>query len=109
MTTAKYTIVGAQVSLDIQPMNEGQPVDPKLVADLTGFLAVMEKAGIYQQGHVFSRVLATFLEEVDGFLDDQRARQEPDLTEEGDEFVEEHLPPGVKANLRKVGEYFRKK
>jgi hypothetical protein len=44
------------------------------------------------------------VEEFDTYLDDRRIAREDDVVGEMEEFMNQHLPPEVKRNLKKLGE-----
>ncbi len=69
---------------------------------------MMQKASFCGKDEEFSRCLSSFLEEVDEYLDAGRmSRDDPMDTEivgEMEEFMNQHLPKGLRETLRKLGE-----
>lgn len=68
---------------------------------------MMEKASFCGKDSEFSSCLASFLEAVDDYLDDQRIQRDEPMTKEVREkmetFVLAHLPKAVQKNFRKLG------
>ena len=109
----KHCIGGASVSVEIQPISEDAPTNPRLAADIQSFLSMLEKADFCGKDLQFSTCLAGFLDEVDNYLDDNRLRTALELGEdlpmdegtvrEMEEFMDNHLPASVRRNLKKLG------
>jgi len=102
MTSIKINIGGASISVKIDPVSEATPLNPRVISDLGGFLAMMGKAEICSKSLEYSLCLAAFLEEVDSYLGDSR------LADQLDDFVERTLPDTVKRDLETLGRRSRK-
>jgi len=83
-------------------------MNPRLIPDLQAFLSMMEKASFCGREDEFSRCFASFLDEVDQYLDNGRmSRDEPmddDIVGEMEDFMNAHLPEKVRRNLKKLDE-----
>lgn len=107
MSTIEHTSGGASISVRIRPISKTTPVRPGLAGDIADFLSIQEKASFCGKDLEFSRCLASFLEEIDTYLDDGRMAEEPmdpEIIGEMEDFMNEHLPVSVRKNLKKLDE-----
>jgi hypothetical protein len=108
MISIEHTIGGASISTKIRPLSEETPINSQLAPNIESFLSMMQKASFCGMEESFGRCLASFLEEMDIYLDDKRiSRDDPmdtDIVGEMEEFMNEHLGPKIRKDLKKLGE-----
>ena len=108
MSSIESSFGGASISVKIRPISKTTPPNPRVAPDIQSFLSMMEKASFCGRDLEFSKCLASFVEEIDEYLDDGRMVREesidPETVLEMEEFMNEHLPAHVKKNLKKLDE-----
>jgi hypothetical protein len=104
MSFIQHSFGGASISVKILPISTTTPVNPRVSSDIATFLSLAEKASFLGADESFSRCLASFVEEFDIYLDDRRLSKDDDIVGEMEEFMNQHLSPEVRRNLKKLGE-----
>ena len=84
---SEHVLGNACISISSSPVNPEEPVNPKTLQDVQGFMSVLQKAYVLYEDLTFRKLLQGFLEEVDGFLDERRLEKKAEMPEEAPDVM----------------------